>query len=201
MSEKTKAALALIFALGGANFVYADENHHENAIPEHHTTEEQSAGNTSKQMMMPGSSEMGGKHHEMMQNMMLQMHAGMAMKGSVGGMGIMDREMLGFMHTPMGKNIKPDANGDGEISSEESQNHMQSMRTIADKDGNGTVSLEEFETLHNMVMRNQMVDRFQHLDADGDGEITESEMTTQANRMKTHSSTKMKPSDAPISES
>ena len=108
--------------------------------------------------------------------------------------------MLGFMHTPLGSNIKPDANGDGEISSEESQNHIQSMQTIADKDGNGTVSLEEFEMLHNMMMRNQMVDRFQHLDADGDGEITESEMAAQANRMKMHSSTKMKPGDAPTSE-
>jgi hypothetical protein len=208
MSGKFNTALALILALGGANLAYADAGHHKQKMPEGQTMEQDNTGNASKQMMMGDNPMMGGKHHEMMQGMMqmmMQMHGGMmhdgmGVKGAMGRMGMMDRDMMGLMQTPMGNNVKADANGDGNVSAEESRNHMRSMLTIADKDGNGTVTLEEFEGLHNMMMRNRMVDRFQHLDADGNGEITESEMTAPANRMKMQSSTKQKPGGAPIQE-
>ncbi|PHQ85135.1 MAG: hypothetical protein COB65_03915 [Thalassobium sp.] len=53
---------------------------------------------------------------------------------------------------------------------------MQSMRSDADSDGDGQLNLQEFETMHTRVMRETMVDRFQLLDADGDGVISEDEL-------------------------
>ena len=52
-----------------------------------------------------------------------------------------------------------------------------------DVDGDGTLSLAEFEALHAAMIRETTVDRFQHLDADGDGRITEAEMGGPARRM------------------
>ncbi|MDX5370601.1 MAG: calcium-binding protein, partial [Alphaproteobacteria bacterium] len=52
-----------------------------------------------------------------------------------------------------------------------------------DADGDGSLSLAEFEALHAAMIRETMVDRFQHLDADGNGRITESEMGAPARRM------------------
>ena len=45
------------------------------------------------------------------------------------------------------------------------------------------IQLEEFEALHGEIIRSMMVDRFQHLDTDGDGLVTAGEMTAPADRM------------------
>jgi Ca2+-binding EF-hand superfamily protein len=58
------------------------------------------------------------------------------------------------------------------------------MHVIADKNGDGAVTLDEFEAFHSMMIRNRMVDRFQHLDENGDGMVTSDEMEAPANRMK-----------------
>ena len=42
-------------------------------------------------------------------------------------------------------------------------------------DGDGAMSLEEFQGLWLEMARSRMVDHFQHLDADGDGKITRAE--------------------------
>ncbi|MBA5775517.1 hypothetical protein H2509_00080 [Stappia sp. F7233] len=52
-----------------------------------------------------------------------------------------------------------------------------------DADKDGSLSLSEFEVLHAAVTRETTVDRFQHLDADGDGRITEVEMAALAKRV------------------
>ena len=52
-----------------------------------------------------------------------------------------------------------------------------------DADGDGTLSIAEFEALHNAMTRNFMVDRFQALDEDGDGKITAAEMAAPAKQM------------------
>ena len=54
-----------------------------------------------------------------------------------------------------------------------------------DGDGNGTLSIEEFEALHSGLIRETMVDRFQRLDANGDGEVTQGEVSSSAMNMAT----------------
>ncbi|MGR3271734.1 EF-hand domain-containing protein, partial [Thalassococcus profundi] len=60
---------------------------------------------------------------------------------------------------------------------------MQDRLAEFDADGDGALSLAEFETLHAAMIRKQTVDHFQHLDADGDGRVTKEEMTAPAHRM------------------
>ena len=61
--------------------------------------------------------------------------------------------------------------------------HMGVKLREFDADANGALTLEEFETLHMNVVRDRMVDRFQHLDADADGQITQQEMDAAGTRM------------------
>lgn len=136
----------------------------------------------------PGAMMKGGGH-DMMQ-MMMRMHAGM-MGGS--GMGMMDQDMMRMMmgnggmqgmSGPMGSMMsKFDADGDGKITSEEAHGQLQAMHGSFDANGDGTLSIDEFEMLHSSMIRDAMVDRFQHLDADGDGKVTAGEMTAPADRM------------------
>ncbi|MCE8000660.1 MAG: hypothetical protein HEP70_17540 [Rhodobiaceae bacterium] len=53
-----------------------------------------------------------------------------------------------------------------------------------DVNKDGVLSLVEFEALHAAMIRETTVDRFQHLDADGDGAITETEITAPIERMR-----------------
>ena len=76
-----------------------------------------------------------------------------------------------------------DADGDGAMSGDEAHGQLQAMHADADTDGDGVLTLEEFEVLHGEMIRAMMVDRFQHLDTDGDGMVTTGEMTAPADRM------------------
>ncbi len=49
-----------------------------------------------------------------------------------------------------------------------------------DANGDGSLSIAEFETLHSAAIRELMVDRFQALDNDGDGLVTAEEMKAAA---------------------
>lgn len=71
------------------------------------------------------------------------------------------------------------ADGDGNVTPQQ----MQAKLTEYDSDGDGTLSIFEFETLHSAMIREKMVDKFQHLDADGDGVITSDEMTAPAKKL------------------
>ena len=55
--------------------------------------------------------------------------------------------------------------------------------TEYDGNGDGSLSIAEFEILHSAMIREAMVDRFQYLDADGDGAVTAEEMTAPATKM------------------
>ena len=66
-----------------------------------------------------------------------------------------------------------DMDGNGAVSPEEAHEGLQSMLSDYDADGNGTLSIDEFASLHAKAMRETMVDRFQMLDADGDGSVDE----------------------------
>ena len=118
-----------------------------------------------------------GDQTDMMQKMMpmmMGMHARMMDHGDRPGMAMMDRGMMQMM---MGPGMM------GVPSVEEATAAMQARLSEFDADGDGSLSLSEFETLHSAMIRESMVDRFQHLDADGDGTVSPSEMVAPAGRM------------------
>jgi hypothetical protein len=114
------------------------------------------------------------------------MHCGMMHGGMMGG-GMMDGGMMGggMMGGGMmgGGNLSYDSNGDGTTSVEELREALLSELTEFDSDNNGVLDIDEFEKLHAASIRNQMVDRFQALDEDGDGQVTQEEMTAPANKL------------------
>lgn len=123
-------------------------------------------------MMGGGSGMMSGGGHGDMMSMMKRMHAKM-MKG-----GMMDGGMMGgaFMRSF-------DADHDGKVAPDELRTGLSEGLSEFDTDGNGVLSIDEFEAFHSARIREMMVDRFQMLDADGDGEVTEAEMEAPAARM------------------
>ena len=76
-----------------------------------------------------------------------------------------------------------DANSDGMVDKTEVTGAADARFKQIDTDGNGALTIEEFETLHNDFMRERMVDAFQALDADGDGEISTEELDTRVDRL------------------
>jgi len=137
-----------------------------------------------------GQGGMGGMmgNQDMMQ-MMMRMHGrmmggmgggksgGMGMMGAQGGMG--GSGMMG------GADIFKsfDADGDGKVSPEEIRAGLDAQLEKYDADGNGSLSIAEFEALHSAAIREMMVDRFQTLDNDGDGQVTKDEIGTFTGRM------------------
>lgn len=131
-----------------------------------------------------------GDMSAMMKNMgdMMQMMSGMREKR-----GAMDHQGFhGSAH--VGDVSKFDADGDGDVSPEELQSGLTEELKTFDQDANGALSLAEFETLHAARIRHAMVDHFQHLDEDGDGSVTQSEMTAPAKMMmRAHAAAKPAP--------
>jgi len=199
MSRTLNITLAIALTLGTAGIAQADAGHHGT------TPSGNAAAKTDDQPAAPvggpmgQGAMMGGGHHEVMQGMMqmmMQMHGGMMgggmmgtgpgmmdAMGGTGGMGMMDRDMIGLMQRPMMGGATADANGDGTVSPDEAHGQLQALHAEADTDGDGALSLGEFEALHAIIVRDMMVDRFQHLDEDGDGKVTAGEMTAPADRM------------------
>jgi len=114
-------------------------------------------------MIQSGSPGMMGTMQRMHGNMM----GGM---GPTGGMGPMGGDMMHMF----------DANGDGTVTPDEIRTQLQAKLGEFDSDGDGTLWIAEFETLYSAMIRQMMVDRFQHLDADGDGAVTAEEMVAPA---------------------
>ena len=110
--------------------------------------------------MMPG---MMGDHMGMMQ-MMMKMHG--QMMGGMHGHGMMGSKWLAAL----------DADGDGKLSETEIAEGLKARMEAHDADGDGNLSIDEFEALHSGMIRETMVDRFQHFDANGDGSVTPGEI-------------------------
>lgn len=89
----------------------------------------------------------GGGHHEM------------------GGHRGHDTDMMAFF----------DADKDGRLTQDEIDTVRAGQLEKFDADGDGTLSLAEYQALWLDAMRERMVDRFQDHDADGDGRVTGAE--------------------------
>lgn len=68
-----------------------------------------------------------------------------------------------------------DTDKDGGVTQEEVDKSRAGALSRHDADGDGTLSLKEFEALWLEMVRERMVDRFQHLDRDGDAVVTAEE--------------------------
>ena len=117
---------------------------------------------------MAGAGQAGGMGN--MGGMMQMMHGQMMSEGMGGGM--------------MGHNANAafDTDGDGTVSPDEMRAGLAAQLVKYDANGDGVLSIAEFETLNSAMIRNTMVDRFQALDEDGDGQITNEEMAAPAAR-------------------
>jgi hypothetical protein len=65
-----------------------------------------------------------------------------------------------------------DANGDDKVTQAEVDQVRQDRLAEFDANGDGSLTLEEYQALWLSVMREHMVDRFQALDDDGDAVVT-----------------------------
>ncbi len=105
---------------------------------------------------------------------MMQMHSKM-----MGAM--MDSGQMG-RHSLLGNEFMNmlDMNGDGNKTSQEARDQLQNILEENDADGDGSLNISEFENFHSRLIREKMVDRFQYLDADGNGAVTAEEIIAPA---------------------
>jgi len=76
-----------------------------------------------------------------------------------------------------------DANGDRELTRAEIDGFRASLVGNADASGDGSLSIDEFDTAFRQLTRTRMVRAFQRLDRDGDGVIGTAEMDRPLERM------------------
>ena len=70
-----------------------------------------------------------------------------------------------------------DADNDGSVTQTEVDQFLANQLTQGDTDGDGSVNLDEFQVIYLERTRPAMVDAFQGLDDDGDGQITAAELS------------------------
>ena len=114
-----------------------------------------------------------------------QMHHGGMMGDGRGMMGGMMDSGMGMMGRMMGGTQSYamavfDTNKDGTLSPEEMTAGIQAEIKNYDTDASGSLSLDEFALMHAAHARLMTVRAFQIHDADGDGKVTEAEMTAMA---------------------
>ncbi len=119
------------------------------------------------------SGMMGGDMTSMHQKMMSKHKSMMQDGGMMGAKKLMGPQFHDLM----------DANDDGRVEAAEARTQLQTLLEENDTDGDGTLSIAEFEVLHSRMIRETMVDRFQHLDNDGDGAVTAEEMIAPADKI------------------
>lgn len=190
MKRNTKFALAVIAATAVGGAIAAPVLAHGSGGDGHGRPEAQNGGGMGNGMMgkgrwgaegdhggrgqMGGQGQMGGMGDQrQMKNMMQKM---MRMQGGMGGM-----NGMGGMGGKLFGNL--DANGDGQVTPEEAKAGREAALKKYDANGDGTLSLTEFQALFNQAVREKMVDQFQALDNDGDGQVTAAEVTAPADKL------------------
>ncbi len=131
------------------------------------------AQNQHGQQSSGNSGMMGGDMASMHQKMMSKHKSMMQGGGMMGAKKLMGPQFHDLM----------DANDDGKVEAAEARTQLQKLLEENDTDGDGALSISEFEVLHSRMIRETMVDRFQHLDSDGDGAVTAEEMTAPAEQI------------------
>lgn len=131
------------------------------------------AQNQHGQQSSDNSGMMGGDMASMHQKMMSKHKSMMQGGGMMGAEKLMGKQFHDLM----------DANDDGKVEAAEARTQLEKLLEENDTDGDGTLSIAEFENLHSRMIRETMVDRFQHLDSDGDGAVTAEEMTAPAEQI------------------
>lgn len=124
---------------------------------------------------------MGGDHSQMMQ-MMMAMHTQMMGGKDMSMMGDDETSRMEMKDSDMMRMMMGSTTMEAR-SPEDATVALESWLAEFDKNGDGGLSLSEFQALHTAMIQEAMVDRFQHLDADGDGQITADEMSTPVRRM------------------
>lgn len=76
-----------------------------------------------------------------------------------------------------------DQDGDDKVTQDEIDKVRADRLAAFDSDGNGVLSLEEYEALWLDAMRKRMVDRFQSHDDDGDGQVSVGEFSEGTSRL------------------
>lgn len=134
-----------------------------------------------RQDMAPGGWNMPGGPMGGM-NMMQMMRMMQMMNGQNGGMG-MEGMPMGMFGTGNGAFVRSlDADNDGQVTKEEFGAGLLDILKNSDSDGNGTLSIDEFAPAYAAAVRWQMVDQFQSLDDNGDGQVTADEINAAADR-------------------
>ena len=212
MTRKSVFVLGLIAATAIGSGAYADANHGRDGSQDlRGSTQSRFLHGDGERSGMMGAPGMMGRNGGMMQ--MMQMHASMmggqdqfGKMGDQGQFGMMgdrsqfgmmgDRDKFGMMdgrgqfgmtggigQMSGGMSDMFDADGDGSITPDEVRDGLKSKLAEYDANGDGSLSIAEFEALNSAMIREAMVDRFQFFDNDGDGQVTEDEMSALANRM------------------
>ncbi len=113
--------------------------------------------------------------------------AGMGMMGDHDGMMGGGMGMMGMMGGAQSYAMATfDTNKDGTLSPEEMTAGIKAETKTYDTDANGTLSLDEFAVMHAAHTRPMTVRAFQMHDTDGDGQVTEAEMSAMAAMMQEH---------------
>lgn len=181
MKRNTKFALAAIAATAIGGAIAAPVLAHGANEDGHGRQEAQDGGGMGNGMMGKGQWGAEGDHGG--RN---QMGSQMGGQGQMGGMDMMQKMMrmqggMNGMNGALFGNL--DANGDGQVTPQEAKAGREAALKKYDANGDGNLSLTEFQALYNQAVREKMVDRFQALDGDGDGQVTAAEVTAPADKL------------------
>ena len=89
----------------------------------------------------------------------------------------------GYGHGPSGFMKRFDLNNDGKVTQEEIDKAKTDLFAKYDTDGNGVLSLEEWQAMRQDRMKERMAEHFKRQDSNGDGGISQEEFMARAQHM------------------